>query len=165
MQARNDTIDPQRRAVLGMGLGALALGSIAVLNPSTAHAAKSPIYTGFLSSKAVSGYDPVAYFTESKPVKGKKQFSMEYEGATWLFSSQANLDSFKADPEKYAPQYGGYCAYAVGIGQIASGDPENWDIVDGKLYINYNDSTQKLWHEKQAEYIVQGDANWPKVLQ
>jgi len=106
----------------------------------------------------------VAYFTEGKPVKGKKAFSLTYQDVQWLFSSQENLNTFMADPEKYAPQYGGYCAYAVGIGQVAKGDPDHWDIVDGKLYLNYDSNTRNLWLEKPADYIVQGDANWPKVL-
>ncbi len=164
MTKNHDSINTHRRAALSVGATAiLAAGTLAIA-PMPAAAAADPIYTGFLSNKAVSGYDPVAYFTDGKPVKGSKKFTLNYQGAEWLFASQANLDTFQSDPEKYAPQYGGYCAYAVGIGQTAKGDPENWDIVDGKLYLNYDGNTQNLWHQKQAEYIKQGDINWPGLI-
>src|SRR5512135_2769630 len=87
---------------------------------------------------AIRGYDPVAYFTESKPVEGSKQFTFEWQGATWRFASAANRDLFAKTPEKYAPQYGGYCAYAVSQGHTATIDPQRWRIVDGKLYLNYS---------------------------
>ncbi|MGB1239671.1 MAG: YHS domain-containing (seleno)protein, partial [Pseudomonadales bacterium] len=104
------------------------------------------IYTSFFSSNAVSGYDTVSYFTEGKPLKGKKNFSTKYKKATWLFSSQENLDLFKANPEKYAPQYGGFCAWAVAAkNDRASGDPLRWNIVDGKLYLNYDKAIQDKW--------------------
>ena len=87
--------------------------------------AVDPTYTAFLSDKAIRGYDTVAYFTENKPVKGAEEFSYEYKGAQWLFSSAENLELFKAEPEKYAPQYGGYCAYAVSKGSTAPIKPES----------------------------------------
>lgn len=124
--------------------------------------AKDPIYQskGF----AIKGYDTVAYFTAGKPVKGDKRFSHSYKGATWLFSTQENLDAFKANPEKYAPQYGGYCAYAVSKGSTAKIEPDSWKVVDGKLYLNYNKSIQKKWEKDIAGYIKKADANWPNVL-
>jgi len=165
MRHKTDTINSSRRNLLGLGLAAFATGTVASVIPREVIAADDPIYTGFFSNKAVGGYDPVAYFTEGKPVKGLKAFRLEHAGVDWFFSSQENLDKFKAAPDEFAPQYGGYCAYAVGIGQTAKGDPQKWDIVDGKLYLNYDDNTRNLWLEKTEEYIVQGDANWPKVLE
>lgn len=113
--------------------------------------------------KAIKGYDPVAYFTESKPVEGESQFSFEWNGAKWRFANAENRDRFKAAPEKYAPQYGGYCAWAVSQGYTAPTDPEAWKIVDGKLYLNYSKSVQEQWSANIPKYIADGDANWPKI--
>ena len=104
----------------------------------TVQAAQDPIYTGTLSDLAVSGYDPVAYFTDGKPVEGSSDYSFAWNGAVWRFASQANLDEFKADPAQVRAQFGGYCAWAVSQGYTASADPEAWRIVDGKLYLNYD---------------------------
>ena len=128
--------------------------------------AKDPlVYTGTFSSSAVGGYDPVAYFTEHKPVKGDSKISTEYKGAKWYFTSVENRDKFIASPEQYAPQYGGYCAWAVSQGYTASGDPMTWKIVNNKLYLNYDASVQKKWEASIPEFIQKADANWPKVTQ
>ncbi len=122
--------------------------------------AGSVVYTSW--GKAIRGYDPVAYFTEGEPVEGDSDFSHDWEGATWRFASAANRDVFAADPEKYAPQYGGYCAWAVSQGYTASTDPDAWKIVDGKLYLNNSLSIQKRWEQGGvAGLIVAGDGNWP----
>jgi len=123
-----------------------------------------PTYTGFFSSNAIKGYDTVAYFTEGKAVKGDKSYEAEYQEATWLFSSQQNLDLFVANPEKYAPQYGGYCAYAVAQNTTASIKPELFTIHDGKLYLNYNEKFNDKWLEDMEIYIADGDKNWPGIL-
>ena len=123
-----------------------------------------PIYTGFFSNLAVDGYDTVAYFTEGKPIEGKKEFSTEYKGAQWRFSSAANLATFKADPTAYAPQYGGYCAYAVAQGDTASAEPDLWTIHKGKLYLNYSRSVNQTWREDMDAFIEQADTNWPELL-
>lgn len=112
---------------------------------------------------AIKGYDPVSYFTESKPVKGKEEFSYIYKGATWLFSSQKNMDLFKADPVKFMPQYGGYCAFGLAGGYKAPISPDAWSIVDGKLYLNYNQKVQKDWTADQEEMIKKADEHWPTV--
>jgi YHS domain-containing protein len=106
--------------------------------PGHRHAAEAPVYTGILNNVAVSGYDPVAYFTDGKPVKGNAKFATNYKGAEFRFASANHLAAFKANPAKYAPQYGGYCAWAVSQGYTASADPSVWKIVGGKLYLNYN---------------------------
>jgi len=126
--------------------------------------AKDPVYTGTLSDLAVSGYDPVAYFTEGKPVEGKSDFEYKWQGATWRFANAKNLAAFKANPEAYAPQYGGYCAWAVSQGYTASSDPQAWKIVGKKLYLNYSKDVQKKWQADESGNIAKADKNWPKVL-
>ena len=131
---------------------------------STTAMALDPIYTGLFSSKAVSGYDPVAYFTLGKPTEGESKYSYENQGATWYFASAENLASFKAAPEKYRPQFGGYCAWAVSQGYTASGDPNYWKIVDGKLYLNYDQSVQQKWEKSIPGFIESANKNWPGLL-
>ena len=115
------------------------------------------------SGVAISGYDTVAYFTKSDSVKGEKQFSTEWNGSTWRFSSSENLEKFKADPEKYAPQYGGYCAWGLGAkGELFPIDPDVWRIVDGKLYLNYDSSIQRKWLKDVPGFIQKADNNWVK---
>ena len=127
--------------------------------------AGNDIYTGWFSNKAVSGYDTVAYFTESKAVKGNAKFKFKYLDAEWYFNSAENLELFKNNPDKYRPQYGGFCAWAVAVKkQRAPGDPNYWKIVDGKLYLNYDNSVQKQWLEDIPGFIRKADENWPKML-
>jgi len=112
---------------------------------------------------AIEGYDTVAYF-DGAPAQGKPEWTASWNGATWWFSSAANRDRFRAAPERYAPQYGGYCAKAVSEGQTASIDPEAWDVVDGKLYLNYSPKVRELWREDIPGRIRRADENWPKIL-
>ncbi len=126
--------------------------------------AKDPIYKSFLSNAALGGYDAVAYFKEGKPVKGNSKFKSEYQGADWLFSSEENLVAFKTNPQKFAPQYGGYCAWAVSQGYTAKGDPKHWAIHNNKLYLNYNADIQDKWLKAKESFITKADTNWPSVL-
>ena len=126
--------------------------------------ALDPVYTGFFSDEAIKGYDPVAYFTENKPVKGSEDYSFEYKGAQWLFSSKENLEMFKNNPGKYEPQYGGYCAYAVSQNKTASIKPELFTIHEGKLYLNYNASINEKWRKQKDSFIEAADKNWPGLL-
>ncbi|AEF53411.1 YHS domain-containing (seleno)protein [Marinomonas posidonica] len=127
--------------------------------------AEDPISTGYFSNKAVSGYDTVAYFTELRAIEGSAKFKAEYKGADWYFVSKKHLEMFLAEPEKYAPQYGGYCAWAVSANKsFASSDPEQWAIVDGKLYLNYNKSVKQKWNADSALHIDQADQNWPEMM-
>ena len=138
--------------------------ALAFAAPTTVQAKSPEIYTGWLNSSAVGGYDPVAYFTEGKPVAGSANITHEWKGATWRFASEKNRDLFKASPEKYAPQYGGYCAWAVAQGYTAKGDPNHWKIVDGKLFLNYDASVQRNWEKDIPGHIANANKNWPKVL-
>ncbi len=130
-----------------------------------ASAKEDPVYTSTFSDLAVSGYDAVAYFKEGQPVEGRSDHEFEWNGATWRFANAENLAAFKADPEAFAPQYGGYCAWAVSQGYTASTDPTAWRIVDGKLYLNYSHGVQGQWEQDVPGNIAKGDANWPKVLE
>jgi YHS domain-containing protein len=124
-----------------------------------------PVYIESKSGLAIRGTDPVAYFTESKPVAGSEEFEYEWQGATWRFSSEENKNLFVENPEKYAPQYGGYCAQGLSEGNVVSTDPNSWKIVDGKLYLNYSPDVQKQWLEDVPGHISQADAKWPEVLE
>ena len=111
---------------------------------------------------AIKGYDPVAYFTQNKPVKGMPTISLEWQGATWHFASEENRQLFSENPEKYAPAYGGWCAYGWSQGYPAKVEPEAWTIVEGKLYLNYDQKVQRLWNEKQAVFIEAANKNFKK---
>jgi YHS domain-containing protein len=109
---------------------------------------------------ALSGNDPVAYFSVKAPVKGQPALSTKYQDATYWFSSEENRTAFIADPNKYAPQYGGYCAYAAALGKKAPGDPTQWSVVDNKLYINFDARVQKQWLADVPGYIKSADSKW-----
>jgi len=126
--------------------------------------AKAPVFAEFRSKRALDGYDPVAYFKAGKPEKGKAAHAVTWNGATWHFTSAENKAAFEASPQAFAPQYGGYCAWAVSEGYTAKGDPGAWRIVNGKLYLNYNASVQKSWEGDIPGRIAKGDKNWPTVL-
>lgn len=115
------------------------------------------------SGVAIRGYDPVAYFKVSKPVKGSSSFTTKWNGSTWRFSSQANLDAFKASPAKYAPAYGGYCAWAMSQGRVATTIPQAWDIKGGRLYLNYDLNIRKRWRTNIPKHIKLANAKWPRV--
>lgn len=113
---------------------------------------------------AIKGADPVAYFTQEAAVTGSSEFSFTWRGAEWHFASAENRDLFAADPEAYAPQYGGYCAYALAQNALAPIHVDSWTIHKGKLYLNFNLPTQTLWRLNRGRYIEKVDANWPSVL-
>jgi hypothetical protein len=146
------------RVLVRSGLLAGVAGGLLV---QSAYAA-DPLYSK--DGLGLSGYDAVAYFTESKAVKGSPRFEHEWGGVRWQFASAANRETFAGSPEKYAPQYGGYCAYAVSRNYTAPTDPEAWKVVDGKLYLNYDKSVRALWEKELPEAIRAGDRNWPGVL-
>lgn len=151
------------KSVLSSLIGVIALGT-ALFSAPVAMARDAEVYTGTFSSLAVGGYDAVAYFKAGRPTPGNAQFSTEFKGATWRFASKENLDAFRANPAAYAPQYGGYCAWAVSQGYTASGDPQFWKIVNGKLYLNYDGSVQAKWEKDIPGFIAKAEKNWPGVL-
>lgn len=126
----------------------------------TLPAAAAPVWTGLLgTSAAVGGYDAVSYFS-GKPVEGSDTFKTLYKGATFKFANAGNLAAFKADPARYAPQYGGHCAFAAASNYRFAGDPKVWKIVDKKLYLNYNRDTQVKWEKDIPGMIAKADTNW-----
>ncbi len=137
----------------------LALALLLLSVPGLAQ--KSAVFV--TKAGAIGGYDPVAYFTDSKPVKGTAALKYSWQGADWHFASQQHLDAFKANPQQYAPQYGGYCAYGTSQGYKAPTEPDAWTVANNKLYLNYNRKVKETWSKDQAGYIKKADANWPKV--
>jgi len=144
-----------------MPIRTLVLIAGILLSPA-ALAQKPPVFSD--RDGAIRGHDAVAYFDRKGPVKGLKQFSQSWRGASWHFASAENRDRFAAAPDKYAPQYGGYCAYAVAQGYTADIDPAAWSIVDGKLYLNYSLGVRERWNRDIPGNLRKADANWPAVL-
>ena len=132
---------------------------------ATAVQATEPVHTGWFSNLAVDGHDVVAYFTRGAPVEGSAEHSTEWRGAEWRFASAENLARFRENPERYAPAYGGYCAYAVSQGYTAPGDPEHWAIHEGRLYLNYDADTQDQWSADRTTHIAAADRHWPAVAE
>jgi hypothetical protein len=121
------------------------------------------INTGYFGGTAIKGYDPVAYFTKGRAMKGSKEFAHEWLGETWHFANAKHRDLFAADPVKYAPQFGGYCALGVAYGEnTANIDPEAWRIIDGKLYLNYAKGAAAVFEEIPGE-LTKAKTNWPKI--
>jgi YHS domain-containing protein len=153
-----------RRPVLAMALAAAALFTA---HPAMAAPPINTLKTGIFGGStdtAINGYDTVAYFTDGKPVKGQDALATEWMGAKWKFASQAHLDLFKANPEKYAPQYGGYCAYGVTQDYLVKVEPDQFTVLDGKLYLNYDAGVQTKWLKDPSGYIRQADAKFKELL-
>jgi YHS domain-containing protein len=140
---------------------AMTLAALILLCIMKVQAQKSEVFAP--AGKAIKGYDPVAFFKAAKPVMGADSLSYSWKGADWNFSSQQNLDSFKTNPEKYAPQYGGYCAYGTSAGHKAPTQTDTWTIVDGKLYFNYNGKVKEMWMKNQPALIEKANENWPAI--
>ena len=140
-------------------------GFILALLVSSSSMAAAPVYTSLFSSNAIGGYDATSYFDEGKAVKGSKKYQTKYKGAVWSFKSAANLAKFKANPQHYAPQYGGYCAWAVGAKkELVSGDPKQWTIYKNKLYINYDKAVKNKWLKNKAGFVQSGNKNFPSLI-
>ena len=151
-----------RRFILAATLAVPVAAVAGFYATSPATAAKPEIFAP--GGKAIRGTDPVAYFTHGKPVAGRPDFTHEWKGATWYFASAANRDRFKQNPERWAPQYGGYCAYGVAQGYAVKIEVDQWSVVDGKLYLNYSRSVQRTWKQDIPGYIREANKNWPEVL-
>jgi hypothetical protein len=143
---------------------ALAITAVVALSAAASARAK-PVVNVTRGQLGLHGYDAVAYWTDGRPTRGAADFEHHWNGAVWRFASAANRDTFAKDPARYAPQFGGYCAYAVSRGYTADIDPNAWRIVDGRLYLNYSKRVQALWEKDVAGNIAKGRANWPGVLE
>jgi hypothetical protein len=139
----------------------IIIALLAFFSAVQAQAQKSEIFVS--GGKAIKGYDPVAFFKEAKPVKGADSLSYQWKQATWLFSTRENLNAFKSDPDKYAPQYGGYCAYGTSQGHKAPTQADSWTIVNDKLYFNYNKDVKVMWNKNQQNLIQVADEKWPEL--
>ncbi len=141
---------------------AVAVASAAL--PLPAFAGKAQVFTGIVDGVAVGGFDAVSYFT-GVPIEGKSDIKTDWNGAEWRFATAANKAAFIANPEKYAPQYGGYCAFAVSKGATAKGDPQAWTVVNDKLYLNFSQGVREQWRSDITGNVSAADVNWPKVLE
>ena len=139
----------------------LAAVAVAIMGAAGPARAGTPGYPA--GGAALDGYDAVAYFTDGKPVEGKAEYSHEWMGVTWRFASAKNRDAFAASPEAYAPQYGGFCAWAVSQGYTAKIDPAAWRIEGGRLYLNYSKSVQARWAQNIPGNIAKADGHWPTL--
>ena len=156
-KVKPQTLNLDRRAVLALGTAGLAAALLGHAAPARAAAVNAP------GGLAVQGYDVVAYFKENAAVKGSDAFTAEHEGVTWRFASAGNRDAFLVDPARYAPKYGGYCAYAVANGYTAKIDPQAFTVVDGALYLNFSKGVRSRWERDIPGNIARGDANWPAL--
>ena len=136
----------------------------AMLASLSAHAASPAINGGSSGRVAIEGYDAVSYHQGNQPAKGDAAITHEYMDAVWQFSSMENRDKFAANPDQFAPQYGGYCAYAAAKNYVAPVDPLAWTVHNGKLYLNYSKGVRKTWQEKIDTYISKADTAWPGPL-
>ncbi len=156
-----------RRALLSLSVALVAIPAVARaatrLGEDRTARQWPPVQAGD-DGLAVQGHDPVAYFIDGRPVAGDPAHALDWNGATWRFASADNRARFAADPTAYAPQFGGYCAWATSQGYIAPGHAPFWRIVDGHLYLNYSERAQELWSEDIPGAIARGEANWPRVL-
>lgn len=147
-----------RRAAIGL---LTALPALSLL-PRSARAAEPPVYQS--GGLAIGGTDPVAYFTDGAPVAGQRAHALDWMGARWSFATGANRDAFAAEPERFAPAFGGYCAFAASRGYLAPTIPEAWSIVDERLFLNANLRARELWLAELPGVIAAGEANWPGIL-
>ena len=151
------------RFLPALAAAALTTGLTLTAEPALSFVGEDAVYTARFSNVAVGGYDPVSFF-QGEGLKGDRAFTAEHEGAEFRFASQENLDTFLSDPDAYAPQFGGYCAWAVAEGKLAPGDPDFASVVDGKLYLNFNAQVQETWNTDRAGFIARADENWPAIL-
>lgn len=135
-----------------------------VLSGVAAWAMTKPLFNTSRGQLAIRGYDAVSYFTDGKAVLGSTAIEHRWMNAVWRFASAEHRELFVQNPERYAPQFGGYCAYAVSRAYTADGDPLVWRIVDGRLYLNYSTEVQQLWEQDTAGNISKGRSHWPQVL-
>lgn len=162
---------PLIRFMLALGLGAgIVVGScksqtIQAVPPEVSSPISNEQPALFFSKNrlAIFGTDPVAYFTQGQAITGQPEHQHEWGGVIWQFVSADHLELFSQNPEKYAPQYGGYCAWAVSQGAKAPSDPQAWSIVNGKLYLNLNQTIQARWEKNAESHIAQADENWPAI--
>lgn len=152
---------PLRRMLAVLAVVGLAAPGLPSSWPGQAVASET--FTGLIPGIGAGGHDVVAYFTAGRPVAGSASIIHSWNGAVWRFANAANRDAFAAAPERYAPAYGGHCAWAAAQGYKAKGDPHHWKIVGGRLFLNYNVDVQKMWDADIPRFIAAADSKWPDV--
>ena len=145
-----------------IGIAVLALNLVLAANP--ADAGSPEINLGYFNKLAMNGYDVMTYWKGGDPQEGDPDIAYEYRGATWVFVSKENRETFAANPVAYAPSYGGYCAYAASLGELADVDPFSWRIYKDRLYMNYSPQIRRTWANKIDANIEKADALWPGPL-
>lgn len=140
---------------------AVAVAVVALCVSLQPSLAKKPIVS--TGGVAIQGYDTVAYFTDNAAVKGATEFGHKWKNVSWLFKSAEHRDMFAANPEKYAPQYGGHCSLSVANGRDSNGSAKAWHLHKGKLYLNYSKEVREKWLGDMEWYIKQADKEWPRL--
>lgn len=156
--------DPSRRRLLKHIAVTSIAGTTALTGLVHARTAKPLVYTTRSSNKALQGYDPLSYFQQAAPIKGDSRFNVMYNGAKWLFSTDANRIAFVQDPDAYMPKFGGYCAFSVAKGKLVKGDPTLYAVIDNRLYVNFNKGVHALWLARSDQMIAKAQTNWPSIL-
>lgn len=151
-------------AVIRPAIRFIGLGFIAAAGLCGPAQAIEPLVNTSGDNLAIHGYDPVSYFVQGQPRQGLARYKALWQGAEWHFATEANRQRFLSDPERYAPRYGGFCAYAASYGQIADIDPNAWSIIDGRLYLNYSKRVREIWRPRADEFIPDADILWPMVV-
>lgn len=146
-----------RRSALGL-IGAAPV--LALAGPAFAASPETFQTMGI----AIHGTDPVAYFTDARPVAGSMGHALAWRGAKWVFANEDNMRAFEANPTAYAPRFGGYCAYAAAEGAVATSVPEAWTIWQDRLYLNFSTGVRDLWRKDIPGYVAKAEANWPGIL-
>jgi YHS domain-containing protein len=143
-----------------------SLFTLAALPFATPALAQSfPRSVNHVRGVALRGYDPVAWFVESRPRRGNPAFLAEHGGVAWHFASAAHLARFQAGPEAFLPRFGGFCAFGVARGYKVDIDPEAWHIHEGVLYLNYDRGVQRQWRQDIPGHIARAEANWPGLAE
>lgn len=151
------------RRVIPIVVAALAAAGVFAYMQLTAPALAGAVFQGTTPGVAINGYDPVGYFTKDAAVKGSAKHAAEWNGVTWHFETAQNREAFLADPVRYAPQYGGYCAFAAARGQLAKTEPDAFTVHDGRLYLNFDQPIKRRWDVQREEFIETANANWPQL--
>ena len=144
------------KSILATGLASLALAGSSL--------AGSPVNIAGASGIALNGYDPVGFFTEQRPVHGDPGITGTHQGATYLFASEKHRNAFEQNPDKYVPQYGGYCAYGASVGALFPVDIDTWQVRNGKLYLNLNPEILKAFNKDFEDNVRKAEENWPELM-
>lgn len=144
---------------------ALVLAIVGAIAMAPAAAGDAPVYKSFFGQVAIEGYDVVAYFEDHRARQGTSKYSVAWNGAHWQFASPRHKDMFASDPERYAPAYGGFCAYSVAFGHAVKSDPEVFAIVDGRLFLLYSESARAAWADESPSMVAKADQRWPMVVE